>query len=109
MPDNLTCIVDRNRLMMDGFTEELMSLEPLADRWRSFGWSCREVDGHSIPDLLAALRQVPWEQEHPSVLIANTVKGRGIPFVENDPLWHYRPMTDEEYKEAKMALNGEGV
>lgn len=106
--DNLVCIVDRNYLIMDGFTEDVMAIEPLADKWRAFGWACQTVDGHSIPALLNALESVPWEKGRPNVLIASTIKGKGIPFMENDMLWHYGKLSDTQYEQAVAAINSTG-
>lgn len=107
--DNLTCIVDRNYMMLDGPTEQIMRLEPLADKWRSFGWSCKQIDGHNFTEILHSLHTVPWKKDHPSVLIADTVKGKGVPFIENETVWHYRGITEDEYKRALAALSTEEV
>jgi transketolase len=106
--DNLVCIVDRNYLIMDGFTEDVMAIEPLADKWRAFGWACQTIDGHSIPALLNALESIPWEKGRPNVLIASTIKGKGIPLMEHDLLWHYGKLSDTQYKQAIAAINSTG-
>jgi transketolase len=80
--DNLTAIVDRNGWQISGRTEECVALEPLAERWRSFGWSAREVDGHELGDLRSAFAALPLREGRPSVLIARTVKGKGVPRFE---------------------------
>jgi len=94
--DNLTVIVDRNRLQQGDGTEATITMEPLADRWRSFGWAVREVDGHDVGALADALHAVPFEQGRPSCVIAHTMKGRGVSFMENRAEWHHRVPTEEE-------------
>lgn len=94
--DNLVVIVDRNGIQEDGPTEEVMALEPFADKWRSFGWAVEEVDGHSLLALHAVLHRVPFEQGRPSVIVAHTVKGNGISFAANTNAWHYGKLTPDE-------------
>lgn len=89
--DNLCAIVDRNYLMIDGNTEEVMALDPLADKWRAFGWNVVEVDGHDLDQLAYAFRRARGAKNRPTVVIAYTVKGRGVSFMENDPDWHGNP------------------
>jgi len=86
---NLITFVDRNRLMIDGRTEEVMSLEPFADKWRAFGFDVREVDGHSFGQLTEAIDAALAATEKPVLIIANTIKGKGVDFMENDVRWHY--------------------
>ncbi|MEV4347444.1 transketolase [Actinoplanes sp. NPDC049596] len=90
---NLVAIVDWNGLQSMGTTEETLALEPFADKWRSFGWDVAEVDGHDHPLLARALRE---PHEKPLALLARTVKGKGVSFMENQVLWHYRPPDDTE-------------
>ena len=91
---SLTAIVDRNRLQQGARTEETKRLEPLAEKWTSFGWEAREVDGHDHAALLTALRPSP--SGRPVAVIARTVKGKGVSFMENQVLWHYQhPSSDE--------------
>jgi transketolase len=87
--DRLVAIVDRNGLQLTGPTEEVCGLEPLAAKWASFGWSIREVDGHDLPGLVAALGSAPWTARRPSVLVAHTRKGNGIPLVAGHVRSHY--------------------
>lgn len=101
--DNLVAIIDRNRLQITGPTEDVMSLEPLADKWRAFGWKTVEVDGHDFGELLGALRAEP-DQGKPTVIIANTVKGKGLSLAENQVHWHHRVPTKEEYDHAMVEL-----
>lgn len=96
--DNLVAIVDRNRISYDGPTEEIMPLEPFADKWSSFGWSARSVDGHSVRELWEVFSGVPFETGKPSVVIALTVKGKGISFMENSVEWHAGSTTEKQYR-----------
>jgi transketolase len=102
--DNLVAVVDRNGWQISGTTEECMSLEPLADRWRSFGWGVREVDGHDLPALLAAFGQLPAERERPTVILARTVKGQGVPMLENRKKSHYVKLTPKLHARALAGL-----
>lgn len=86
---NLLAIVDRNRLTMDGFTEQELPLEPLAQKWQSFGWRVITCDGHDHDALAAALAQAFEPADIPSVIIADTVKGKGVDFMEDEARWHY--------------------
>src|SRR5262245_16009117 len=88
--DNLTVIVDYNRIQSLGPVDEVLRLDPLADKWRSFGWEVREVAGHDVTAVSAALRAVPFAAGKPSCVVAHTVKGKGVSFMENSVLWHYR-------------------
>jgi transketolase len=102
--DNLTVIVDRNRIQQGDFTEKTIRLDPLADRWRAFGWSVREVDGHSYEQLLRAFADLPSRAGRPSCIIANTVKGKGVSSIENRPEWHHRVPTRAELDSAVAEL-----
>ena len=102
--DNLTVIVDRNRLQQGEATERTVGLEPLADRWRAFGWRVREVDGHDVAALLETFRAVPFEAGKPNCVIAHTHKGRGVSFMEDRVEWHHRVPTDAELASALAEL-----
>jgi transketolase len=93
---NLTAIVDYNKLQSYGAVADVMPLEPLADKWRAFGFAVREVDGHDVAALRATFAALPFEAEKPNLVIAHTVKGRGIPFAEGEPLWHHKANVDAE-------------
>ncbi len=93
--DNLVAIVDRNKVQEDGPTEEIMALEPFADKWRAFGWEVREVDGHDVAALREPLHQVPFKTGKPSLLIAHTVKGKSLSFAEHNHAWHYGKLSAE--------------
>ena len=87
---NLIGLVDRNMIQSFGFTEEITQLEPLLDKWRSFGFDARQVDGHDVPALGRAIKECHGDDSRPHMLICKTVKGKGIPFAENDPAWHHK-------------------
>ena len=106
--DNLTVIVDRNRLQQGDGTESTVSLEPLAERWRAFGFSVREVDGHDLEALISTLQSVPFETGRPNCVIAHTHKGRGVSFMEDRVEWHHRVPTSDELAAALEEL-GEGA
>lgn len=88
--DNLIAIIDYNKIQSAGTTRQIQNLEPLADKWRAFGFAAKEVDGHDVSALRKALSYTPFASKKPSVLIAHTTKGRGLPFAENDPHWHHK-------------------
>jgi transketolase len=101
--DNLTVIVDRNGLQQGDFTERTMHLEPLADKWRAFGWQTSEVDGHDFAQLVPALRTPP-SAGSPGVLIADTVKGRGVRHLQHRKQSHFAKLGPEAYQRAVTAL-----
>ena len=94
--DNLVLIVDRNRIQQGDFTENTINMNPLGDKWRAFGWSVVEVDGHDHDELLGVLRSVPVEAGKPTCIIANTIKGHGVSFMENKPEWHHGVPSDAQ-------------
>jgi transketolase len=96
---NLVAIVDYNQIQSLGDVSEVLELSPLADKLRAFRWSVRELDGHDHVAIRSALSAVPWDAERPSCLIARTVKGKGVPFLENQLLWHYRAPTPSQLDE----------
>lgn len=106
--DNLTVIIDRNGLQQGDFTERTMHLDPLADKWRAFGFSVREVNGHDIAALLETFEQLPFEWGRPNCIIAHTHKGQGVSFMRDRPAWHHRVPSAEEYERALDELNGRG-
>jgi transketolase len=105
--DNLTVIVDRNRLQQGDFTESTICMEPLAARWSAFGFAVAEVDGHDAAALLTRFSQLPIQAGRPSCIIANTVKGKGVSFAENQPAWHHGVPTDEQLAVAAAELEAE--
>jgi transketolase len=102
--DNLIGIVDRNQLQISGRTEEVCRLEPLAAKFEAFGWAVRDVDGHDVTALAEVLGAVPFEQGKPSMVIARTIKGKGVPFMENDPRWHHGVPSDAQCEQAQQEL-----
>lgn len=86
--DNLVGIVDRNQMGLDGHTEEIMSVEPLSDKWAAFGWQVHECDGHSVDELVRTFDNLPRNGGRPQVVIARTVKGKGVKFMEDSRVWH---------------------
>jgi len=96
--DNLIATIDRNRLSMEGDTESVMPLEPLEDKWRSFGWAVKTVDGHNIRELYDVLSSLPLKESKPSCIILKTVKGKGIPDIEGNFKYHYTKISDEDYQ-----------
>lgn len=102
--DNLAAIVDYNKIQSLGHVAEVLGLEPLAEKWRAFGWSAREVDGHDPAALAEALGAVPFEPGKPSCLVAHTVKGRGVSFMEGELAWHYRTPRGDEFAAALHEL-----
>jgi len=103
--DQLIAIVDRNRLQISGHTEYRMRLEPLAERWRSFGWNVLTVDGHDIAALVAAFAELPSQSKQPTVVIANTIKGRGVKFLEDRKKSHYVTLTPDLHRKALSELH----
>ena len=107
--DNLIAVVDHNHMQSLDFCENTIALEPFADKWRAFGWHAQVVDGHDIAALQAAFEQAMANRGtgKPSVVIAETVKGKGVSFMENDILWHYRTPQGEEYEAALRELEAQ--
>jgi len=102
--ENLIVIIDFNRWQATGRSEEIMALNPLKGKWESFGWDAHEVDGHDISALIRILSTSPDKPGKPTAVIAHTVKGKGISFMEDDNNWHYRIPNTEEVKKAKEEL-----
>lgn len=102
--DNLVAIVDRNGLQNDGFVVDIMRTEPLRDKWESFGWHVLEVDGHDLAQVIDALERTAEVKGKPTVIIARTVKGRGVSFMENNPDFHGKAPTAEETEQALAEL-----
>ncbi|HSW58344.1 MAG TPA: transketolase [Dehalococcoidales bacterium] len=102
--DHLIAIVDNNRLQIDGWTKDVMNVEPLKDKWASFGWEVFEADGHDIPDLTGVLEKARQVQGKPSVIIARTVKGKGVSYMENNADFHGKAPTADELKIALKEL-----
>ena len=105
--DNLIIIIDRNRLQITGKTEEVNPTEPLKEKFLSFGMSVREVDGNSVEQLQDIFRKIPFEEKKPNLIIANTIKGKGISFIENQVIWHHKVPTKNEFQDAQKELDNE--
>lgn len=104
---NLIAIVDRNRLGATDYTDNYLTLEPLADRFRAFGWEAVDLDGHDLPALIDSLTAArDRDQGKPFAVIARTIKGRGVPFMEDSPLWHHRMPKGDEIALARDTLTG---
>ncbi len=86
--DNLCAIIDYNKMQSDALNEDICGLAPLADKWRAFGWTVFEIDGHNIPEILSTLHLAATTRGHPVMIIANTIKGKGVPYMEGSPAWH---------------------
>jgi len=104
--DNLTALIDRNFLQIDGSTEDVLRLESVRDRWSSFGWYVLEVDGHDIGKIIDALLTANEQKNQPTMIILNTVKGKGVSFMENNIDFHGVPPNEIEYKLAMKELDG---
>ncbi len=102
--DNVCAIVDYNKIQLDGFVKDIMDLEPLVPKWEGFGWHVIEVDGHDIPALQRAFAEAAETKGKPTVLIAHTVKGKGVSFMENNPKFHGVAPTPEEVEIALKEL-----
>lgn len=102
---NLCAVIDRNGLQISGTTEQVMGHEPLKERLESFGWKVTEVDGHDFKDLKDAFLSARQEKERPTAIIAKTVKGKGVSFMENQVGWHHRIPSEEEYHQAMNELD----
>ncbi|OGP74237.1 MAG: transketolase [Deltaproteobacteria bacterium RBG_13_58_19] len=102
--DNITAIVDRNRLQIDGRTSEVMSVEPLTQKWEAFGWHTVQVDGHSFPELMDALAAGDLIKGRPRMIIAQTIKGKGVSIFEDQAKYHGVTPTTEEYQQALKEL-----
>ena len=104
--DTLTAVVDRNQMMIDGRTEDIMSLEPFADKWKAFGWHVREIDGHDLAQIGEAIEGAQTTKGAPTVIVCNTVKGKGVDFMEDQVKWHYGSIDSELAAKAKASIMG---
>ena len=103
--NNLVAIVDRNRLQATGYTEDVLRLEPLDRKWEAFGWDVQTIDGHVFGQIIKAFsNSKSLESPHPQVIIANTVKGKGVEFMEASPLWHHQLPKGEDIEHALSEL-----
>ena len=98
--DNLTVILDRNRIQNDDFVQEILPMGSVAEKWSAFGWHVDEIDGHDMGQMVRALEATREVRGRPAVVIAQTVKGKGVSFMEDNPVWHGRAPNDEELAQA---------
>ncbi|UCF07220.1 MAG: transketolase [Thermoplasmata archaeon] len=105
--DNLIAIIDRNKLQLDGPTEQIMSLEPIPDKWQSFGWHVIEIDGHNFKEILSALDTAKDVKGKPTIIVAHTVKGKGVSFMEGAVHFHGKAPDDEQFKQAMDELESD--
>lgn len=103
--DNLLVVVDKNKLQAMGFTENVVPLGDLAQKFEAFGWTTKTIDGHNFEAIKKTLDQFPLVSEKPSVIIANTIKGKGVSFMENRLEWHYKSPNEDEFKKAMKELS----
>ena len=103
--DNLIAFTDRNRLQTDGGTEDVIPLDPLTDKWRAFGWNSWEIDGHDFAQIVEAVARARAQPDRPTMIVANTTKGRGVSFMENVASWHGTPPNTAELNRALAELN----
>lgn len=102
--DHLVMILDENRYTMDGATEKLMSIEPVGEKLKALKWSVTTIDGHDFNQILKALNEIPIEPGKSSAIIARTVKGKGVSFMEETHGWHFKPVEEEQFKKALKEL-----
>lgn len=105
--DNLVLIVDYNKIQSFGRTKDILDLDPLADKFKAFRWAVREIDGHNMQEIVTTLQSLPFESGRPNALIAHTVKGKGVSFMEDLLHWHYKSPTDEQLEAAMRELGVE--
>jgi len=104
--DNLVVLVDYNKLQALGRTNEVLNLEPLKDKWESFDWKVKEINGHNFQEIENALSELPFEQTKPSLVIAHTIKGKGVSFMEDKLEWHYKNLDEALLEKALRELDG---
>ena len=103
--DNLICVLDRNNYQCDGFSKDILDMNPLAEKWRAFGWEVIECQGHDIQSILKGLAKLPFAPGKPSLLLAHTVKGKGVSFMESSADWHYRAPKKDELEKAMAEID----
>ncbi len=104
--DNLTAIIDYNKLQSLTTVEETLNVEPLEKKFTSFGWNVKEVNGHDTKELQQVLQKIPWQKNKPSIVIAHTIKGKGVSFMENSVDWHYKSTNQEQHERALKEIRG---
>jgi len=106
--DNLVVVIDFNGLQAMGKVKDILNIEPLKDKWKAFGWEVREIDGHNFEEIEKALTKSVQKKEKPMVIIARTIKGKGVSFMEGNNIWHYKAPSEEEYQKALRELESNG-
>lgn len=106
---SLTAIVDANGIQQDGLVRDVMNIEPLVEKWQAFGWEAREIDGHDLNEVLAAYHWATGVQTGPAVIVARTVKGRGVSYMENSFAWHGKAPSGKQLEQARAELDWNGV
>ena len=106
--DNLVVVVDANDLQAMGRVEDILNIEPLKDKWNSFGWEVERIDGHNFEEIEKSLVNLPLDGKKPIIIIAKTIKGKGVSFFEGENLYHYKGLSEEEYKMALKELESNG-
>jgi transketolase len=102
--DNILAILDYNKLQITGAVDSVCNPEPIRAKLESFGWEVREVDGHNLTEMERVFKQIPFKSGKPNFVIAHTIKGKGVSFMENDYVWHHKVPSDEEYEKAMSEL-----
>jgi len=102
--DNLVGIIDYNKIQAFGRTNDILDLEPFVKKWQDFGWEVNEINGHNFSEIENIFRKIPFQEGKPSLVIAHTIKGKGISFLEDTLLSHYKYFTEEEYQKALEEL-----
>jgi len=105
--NNLIAMIDYNNLQLDGQCNEVMPIEPLADKWQSFGWDVKEIDGHNMHEILTVFYDLKKQQENPTIIIAHTIKGKGVSYMENQLNWHGKSPNEEQFQQAMKELEVE--
>lgn len=103
--DNLVAIIDYNKIQSLAPVKETLNLEPFAEKWKSFGWAVETIDGHDYTEIENSLKKIPFQKDKPNCIIANTIKGKGVSFMENTVLWHYRSPQGEEFSNSIEELD----
>lgn len=108
--DNITAIMDYNKLQVDGFVSRLMGIEPIIEKWKAFGWYALEINGHNMKEIVEALDTAVKIRGKPTIIVAHTVKGKGVSFIENKFEWHSKPMSEKEKNQAleELTLQNQG-
>lgn len=103
--DNLIVILDYNNLQLDGWCNDVMPIEPIADKWSAFNWEVLEMDGHDMTEIIKTIKTAQSIEGKPSIIIAHTTKGKGVSYMENKCEWHGKPPNDEQYEQAMRELS----